>query len=328
MTITNSHTPEIIDIPVTKTWTDKDNQDGIRPGSVTVRLLANGEEVRNAALTEANGWAFSFNDVPKFMNGMKIKYTITEDVVTSYTPEIKDFDITNSYTPAVTSVTVTKAWDDTDNQDGIRPDSVQVQLYADGEAFGEAVTLDESNSWTHIWTGLDEKKAGNTIEYTVDEVAVPEGYEKVITGSHKEGYIVTNTHEVDLTDITVTKQWEDKRDKYNKRPEAITVYLHANGEVIDTVQVTSDANWMYTWTGLDKNANGQEIEYTVSEAPVNGYKTEIDGYNIINKVIPPEQDGSTRTSDDFNMDLYGALALMATLTGAGAVFGRRRRDNE
>ncbi|MBQ3282248.1 MAG: Cna B-type domain-containing protein, partial [Atopobiaceae bacterium] len=34
-----------VNITVTKEWDDADNQDGIRPESVTVRLLANGEPV-------------------------------------------------------------------------------------------------------------------------------------------------------------------------------------------------------------------------------------------------------------------------------------------
>ena len=29
--LTNTHTPAVIDIPVTKIWNDQDNQDGLRP---------------------------------------------------------------------------------------------------------------------------------------------------------------------------------------------------------------------------------------------------------------------------------------------------------
>ncbi|WP_289466182.1 Cna B-type domain-containing protein, partial [Klebsiella pneumoniae] len=34
--VTNIHTPEVIDIEGTKTWDDADDQDGLRPGSITV----------------------------------------------------------------------------------------------------------------------------------------------------------------------------------------------------------------------------------------------------------------------------------------------------
>ena len=39
------HTPEEINIEGTKTWEDASNQDGKRPESITVNLLANGEKV-------------------------------------------------------------------------------------------------------------------------------------------------------------------------------------------------------------------------------------------------------------------------------------------
>ncbi|MCO4627808.1 Collagen adhesin [Streptococcus infantarius subsp. infantarius] len=41
-TITNTHVPEIINLSGTKTWDDNNNQDGIRPESIVVHLLANG----------------------------------------------------------------------------------------------------------------------------------------------------------------------------------------------------------------------------------------------------------------------------------------------
>ena len=51
----------------------------------------------------------------------------------------------NSYTPRKTSVTVTKRWDDANNQDGKRPNSIKVQLYADDEKEGDEVELTDRN---------------------------------------------------------------------------------------------------------------------------------------------------------------------------------------
>ena len=39
--ITNTHKPATLDITGTKTWNDSNNQDGKRPKSITVNLLAN-----------------------------------------------------------------------------------------------------------------------------------------------------------------------------------------------------------------------------------------------------------------------------------------------
>ena len=50
-------------------------------------------------------------------------------------------------TPEVQTLEVTKAWDDAENQDGIRPERISVTLLADGEAIDTAI-LSEENRWT------------------------------------------------------------------------------------------------------------------------------------------------------------------------------------
>ncbi|MBO0423096.1 Cna B-type domain-containing protein, partial [Enterococcus plantarum] len=80
------------------------------------------------------------------------------------------------------------------NQDGIRPDSIKVQLYADGEKSGEEVTLNEANNWTTTWADLAEKKNGQSIVYTVKEVGSIEGYNKTVNAENSGNIIITNTH--------------------------------------------------------------------------------------------------------------------------------------
>lgn len=41
----------------------------------------------------------------------------------------RGFTITNTHTPRTTDIKVTKVWDDADDQDGIHPVSVEVELY-------------------------------------------------------------------------------------------------------------------------------------------------------------------------------------------------------
>lgn len=106
-TVTNSYTPETIKISGSKTWDDADNQDGKRPESITIRLYANGEEAVGhvQTVTAADGWSWKFTDLPKFEDGEEIIYTISEDQVSGYQPEIDGYDITNSYTPVKTEST-------------------------------------------------------------------------------------------------------------------------------------------------------------------------------------------------------------------------------
>ena len=56
-----------------------------------------------------------------------------------------------------TSVSVKKVWDDSDDQDGLRPNSIDVQLYANGKKSGDVVTLTAADNWTYTWTNLAEK---------------------------------------------------------------------------------------------------------------------------------------------------------------------------
>ena len=117
-TITNTHVPEIINLSGTKTWDDNNNQDGIRPDSSTVNLLANGTKVASQEVTADTNWTYTFLNLAKYANGSAITYAVTEDSVDNYTATINGYDITNNYTPGTTSLTVTKVWDDSDDQDG------------------------------------------------------------------------------------------------------------------------------------------------------------------------------------------------------------------
>jgi len=81
------------------------------------------------------------------------------------------------------TIRVTKVWQTAQEH----PGSVKVQLYKGGIPQGQPVTLDAGNNWTHEWMELNEKDV-----WTVDEVEVPAGYIKSISGTAKDGFVVTN----------------------------------------------------------------------------------------------------------------------------------------
>ena len=164
-TITNSHTPEKTEVKGEKIWDDAGNQDGKRPASITVNLLANGTKVDSKEVTEATNWKYSFEGLDKYKDGQVITYTVSENAVTDYTTEITGTTITNKYQPGKTSIHVSKAWEDGNNQDGKRPTEVKVQLYAGNEKQGEEVTLNAGNNWSYTWDNLAVKKSGTDIQY-------------------------------------------------------------------------------------------------------------------------------------------------------------------
>ena len=303
--ITNSHTPEGTEFSGQKIWDDGDNQDGKRPESITVNLFANGEKIDSKAVkADAEGnWKYSFKNLPKYANGQLISYTVTEDAVPEYTTEISGTTIINKYQPGKTSISVVKAWEDENNQDGLRPTDIKVQLYADGTPEGEEITLNAGNQWSYTWSGLDEMKSGQKISYTVKEAGKVTGYDTVISGEAKTGYVITNSHTPELTKISGEKIWDDGDNQDGKRPESITVNLFANGEKIDSKVVKADAegNWSYTFQNLPKYANGEPIIYTVTEDTVTDYTTEVTGTTIINKYQPGKTSITvTKAWEDFN----------------------------
>lgn len=103
--ITNSRTPEVTEVAVKKVWDDKENKDGLRPGKVTVRLLADGQEVASQELSAATDWKTAFTNLPVYKAGKKIDYTLTEDSVAGYMTKIDGFTVTNHHTPTTPPTT-------------------------------------------------------------------------------------------------------------------------------------------------------------------------------------------------------------------------------
>ena len=278
-TITNKRTPETTEVTVKKVWDDAKNQDGLRPTTITVHLLANGEKVQTSTVSgEGETWSHTFTNLPVYKNGQKIIYTVTEDTVANYTATIDGTTITNTYKPGKTSLTVTKKWDDAENQDGLRPKTIKVQLYADGQKLDKEVELSEDNKWSYTFSDLDEKKDGKTIQYTVNEIEVPEGYTQTVEATNPGQVVIINTHTPSKTKVQVTKKWDDANNQDGIRPASITVRLYKEGAPTDQTLELSEANkWYGTFENLDVNAAGKALNYTVKEENVpEGYTLSID----------------------------------------------------
>ena len=222
----------------------------------------------------------AWNDLPKSSNGTDIVYSVREvSVPAGYTSAQKiaangDVTITNSHTPATVSKTVTKAWSDNNDQDGIRPSGVQVQLYNGITAVGEPVTLNTGNSWTYTWSNLPKYNNGQQINYTVREVSVPDGYTSAQTTAANGAVTITNSHTPATVERTVTKVWNDNNNAYEARTRSVQVQLYADneayGEPVTLSGGTDNANsgWTYTWTNLPQKKAGKDITYTVKEVSV------------------------------------------------------------
>ena len=291
--ITNTHTPEKISISGSKTWDDADNQDGKRPSSITVRLLADGRVVSHKKITEKDNWSWNFEDLPVYEKGEKITYTIKEDSVENYETKLDGYNIINTHKTKTTSVSGTKTWNDNNNQDGVRPDSITVELLKTvdgtttsmGDNYKRILT---GSTVDYSWSDLPVYEAGKEITYTVKEVGEENG--KIAGKNGKEykveydstGMNITNSYEPEKTEVSGRKTWVDYDNKYNSRPESITVRLFADGTEVTSKTVTANDNWKWLFTDLDKYNSGTEIVYTISEDTVSGYKSKVTGYNVTN----------------------------------------------
>ena len=300
-TVTNSRTPEKTSVKGTKTWDDANDQDGKRPKEITIKLLKNGQEFKTQKVTAADGWKWSFDNLDKYENKQEITYTVVEEQVEGYTTKVNGYDITNSYTPGKTSVQVTKAWDDANNQDGKRPATVTVTLYADGQKTDKTLQLTKENNWTGSFTDLDEFKSGKKIEYSIKEESVENGYVSQVTGEAKKGYVVTNSRTPEKTSVKGSKTWDDANNQDGKRPKEITINLLKNGQQVATKKVTEADEWKWSFDNLDKYENGQEITYTIVEEKVEGYTATVKDFNVTNSYTPGKTSIQvTKAWDDAN----------------------------
>ena len=294
-TLTNSHTPEETEATIRKVWDDANNQDGKRPAELKV-TLSNGTEV---TLNDANKWTATIDKLPKYADGAEIEYTWTESELpegysltnTETTGTLTT--LTNSYSPEKTQAEIRKVWADNNNQDGIRPAALEVQL-SNGKIIIATVTLTEAGNWTAVITDLPKYADGQELVYTWTESGLPEGYE--LTGTTKDGTVttLTNTHTPAVTEATIYKTWNDSANAYGYRPSSLTVHLLADGEEIRTVTLLGSNRWApVTITDLPVNKDGKKIEYTWREDVPAGYRltnTKIDGTAtyLTNTYIPPD----------------------------------------
>ena len=151
-TVTTTH-------DVTLTWASDSGFTNFRGSSVRVALKANGIIIDYYDLTAAENWTHTFTYLPTYDSMGPITYTVEEvpmpyRYAASYdnsTPEITA--VTN--TLKFIDCTVTKIWDDDDNRDGFRPQSICIELKDDGKNTEYKYKLSgNSESWSHTFLDI------------------------------------------------------------------------------------------------------------------------------------------------------------------------------
>lgn len=283
----------LISISVEKKWEDVNNQDGKRPTEIKVQLYRNNEEYGDSiALNSDNNWKYKWDNLlkdyeytVKELNGNNIKVEngskYDENYTVTYIVEENNITITNTYAPGKVIKIVEKKWNDDNDSAKLRPTQITVQLYADDEAYGEKVVLNESNSWKYTWDNLDEKKDGKDIVYTIKELKVDntkvedgEEYDENYTASYEVNdniTTITNTHIVD------EKKFDLALRKFITKVNG-TKYTDRE-PVVDTTTIATNGTATYKHTKQPIAVQkGDIVTYTIrvyNEGKVDGYVNKI-----------------------------------------------------
>ncbi|MDN5013828.1 Cna B-type domain-containing protein [Streptococcus sp. SO2] len=336
-TITNSYSPETVVVKATKNWDDANNQDGKRPTKITINLLADGQKVDSKEVQAAadGTWTVEFTKLAKYKAGKEIKYTVTEEAVAEYESTITDFTITNKYAPKAIDYKVTKVWNDANNQDGKRPESVTVQLFKSVggskpvAVAGKKLTLTakdktDANTWVASFTNLPQYEAGKEITYSIKEVDVPAGYEASVTGQ-----VVTNTYNPETVVLSGTKVWKDNNNQDGKRTKSVRVQILNGDKVVQEIEVSEATGWKFESKALPKYENGTEIKYTVKEVAVKEYTstvtTDKDGKYTVTNTHAPEKTsvkGHKIWKDEENKDGIRPASITVKLLADGQDTGK------
>lgn len=206
-------------INVSKVWDDDNNRDGIRPASVKVQLTRNGQPYGDVVvLDDSNSWKHVFEYLDKTEpNGDPIDWSVREldvpdgyefGIATSLTDKGEvNATVTNTHAIYTMSGAGTKTWTGETNGTVMRPDSITVNLLADGKKIqSKTVTPDIQGNWTYDFGALPrnvrENDVTRPIEYTVTEEYV-EGYVPEYAGDAGNLDIVNKYYP--YGDITLTK---------------------------------------------------------------------------------------------------------------------------
>ncbi|WP_131799044.1 Cna B-type domain-containing protein, partial [Bacillus mycoides] len=272
----------------TKTWKDDNAKD--RPTMIKVDLLQNGQVIATQEVTEVTGWKYEFKDLASYdAEGKAYKYEVKEQAVDGYQSEVKGYDITNTKV-GETKVEGTKTWNDNNATD--RPTMIKVDLLQNGKVV-DTKEVSKATNWKYTFENLQAYDVnGVAYEYKVKEQAV-DGYQTEV-----KGYDITNT-KVGKTKVEGTKTWKD--DNSSERPTMIKVDLLQNGQVIATQEVSAVSEWKYAFTDLAAyDAEGKAYKYEVKEQAVDGYQTEVHGYDITNTKVGQTKVEGTKTWKDDN----------------------------
>ena len=239
-------------------------------------------------------------------------------------------------------------WVDLDDKYNNRPDSVTLNLYANGELEGTMEVDGSVDNWHYSFESLPARDDNNNpIDYTVEQETI-NGYDTSSGWSYDpvndvyflEDYTILN--ELMLTGIGGEIIWSDGNGEYGQRAEVITVSIFdANGEALATTEISKENEsddssdiWEYDLDNLPCFINGIEVDYdtfSITASSVEGYQNVSDedfpafiylvSNELENILVSVEGDITWKDSDNkagkrpeaVTVNLYGDFELFGNM---------------
>ena len=260
-TVTMIHDPQkTVTAAGVVTWDDNDDLKQVRPDSVTVQLLKNGEQINSATVTAEDGWQYDFGTFPAYIRSEedgKISYqrdiySVIEEPFMYYSAAYNDFDITNVYVdPEIPDVDVEISWKDAYNSYGERPKNVTLHLWdGDTEIDKKVVEVDSDSAVTLSYFDVEQYELthpGKDIHYAVTQDEVP-NYST--TAKEIDGRIVSIVNEYDYTG----KYFRSHSLSLNG-DIGVNFYLHLTPEEV------SKATIKFGWFNKELEVSGSDLVY-------------------------------------------------------------------
>lgn len=298
-----------ISVQLNNVWVDGDNLYGMRPETLTTKLMRNSKWIAQAEATAEDGWQVKFENVP--VSG---DYTIEVTTPDGYTTGVKldsidadgnikvtaTHELNEDSTLQTITVKLDNIWNDDNDSTHRRPSFLKVMLKRNGiNCFDEPVTVKESNNWSFTTGKLPKLGA-----YTVD-ITNPTGYTTTVTTDNISGGVLEIKAEHNLkpapesTNLVVKVVWNDKDNAAGKRPDSIKIDIQQDGKSIYTEPqpITKDKNWEMTVLGVKKDAT-----YIAKVSRVDGYDATVkeavveDGQTIIEIIYTMKEEATPTPS--------------------------------
>lgn len=301
------------------------------------------ETDENGSFTLAAGQTATFTGEGIDIASYPGTYTVTEDVENGWVAQSaqtanldlpasgNEVKLTFTNSRSTQQITITKTWEDGDNQDGLRPEPSEFSVTLTDETNSSnahtvsswAESSTDSNVWTATITVPAYTDNGTAITYEVSESAVS-GYtmsgDTSVVPADNTTVAITNTHTTATTSVSVEKVWDDYGNKDGTRLSSVIVALYNGTTQVRTAELSEDNGWKVEWTDLPTNASGSPIDYIVRE--LNAENNPIEPNGTISSVVAGESYVVTYSKEDVG----NAWTVTNTYTTSVKVSGTKTWD--